>query len=90
MKKILEKGHWMFFRIERKLIGASMYIFSFYHSFQDQVVSIVTQVFEANGSSALNPEKERVSHLLLVVLKTSLYMELCIPFMWHQASPWSF
>ncbi|OEL33302.1 hypothetical protein BAE44_0005677, partial [Dichanthelium oligosanthes] len=48
------------------------------HGLQDQVVSIVTEVFEANGSSALNPETERVCHLLLVTLEASLYMELCV------------
>jgi hypothetical protein len=42
------------------------------------VVSIVTEVFEANGSSSLNHETERVCHLLLVILETSLYMELCV------------
>ncbi|TVU31165.1 hypothetical protein EJB05_22840, partial [Eragrostis curvula] len=50
------------------------------HGLQDQVVSIVTEVFEGNGngSSTLNPETQRVCHLLLVVLETSLYMELCV------------
>ncbi|XP_062200605.1 uncharacterized protein LOC133903312 isoform X2 [Phragmites australis] len=48
------------------------------HGLQDQVVSIVTEVFEANGSSTLNPEAERVCHLLLVILETSLHMELCV------------
>ncbi|GJM91701.1 hypothetical protein PR202_ga08104 [Eleusine coracana subsp. coracana] len=48
------------------------------HGLQDQLVSIVTEVFEANGSSALNPEAQRVCHLLLVILETSLYMELCV------------
>ncbi|TKV94370.1 hypothetical protein SEVIR_9G289900v4 [Setaria viridis] len=48
------------------------------HGLQDQVVSIVTEVFEANGSSTLNPETERVCHLLLVTLEMSLYMELCV------------
>ncbi|XP_062205788.1 uncharacterized protein LOC133907725 isoform X2 [Phragmites australis] len=48
------------------------------HGLQDQVVSIVTEVLEANGSSTLNPETERVCHLLLVILETSLYMELCV------------
>lgn len=46
--------------------------------FQDQVVCIVTEVFEANGSSILNPEIEKVCQLLLVTLETSLYMELCV------------
>ncbi|KAK3153488.1 hypothetical protein QOZ80_2BG0174400 [Eleusine coracana subsp. coracana] len=48
------------------------------HGLQDQLVSIVTEVFEANESSALNPEAQRVCHLLLVILETSLYMELCV------------
>jgi hypothetical protein len=47
-------------------------------SFQDQVVCIVTEIFEANGSSTLNPETEKVCQLLLVTLETSLYMELCV------------
>nr|CAB3494991.1 unnamed protein product [Digitaria exilis] len=48
------------------------------HGLQDQVVSIVTELFEANGSSTLNSETERVCHLLLVTLEMSLYMELCV------------
>uniref|UniRef100_A0A0A9G8F5 Uncharacterized protein n=1 Tax=Arundo donax TaxID=35708 RepID=A0A0A9G8F5_ARUDO len=48
------------------------------HGLQDQVVSIVTEVSESNGSSTLNPEVERVCHHLLVILETSLYMELCV------------
>ncbi|WVZ58174.1 hypothetical protein U9M48_008470 [Paspalum notatum var. saurae] len=48
------------------------------HGLQDQVVSIVTDVFEANGSRTLNTEAQRVCHLLLVILETSLYMELCV------------
>ncbi|XP_066386529.1 uncharacterized protein [Miscanthus floridulus] len=48
------------------------------HGLQDQVVCIVTEVFEANGSSTLNPETEKVCQLLLVTLETSLYMELCV------------
>lgn len=57
------------------------YYFSYFscgHSFQDQVVSIVTEVLEANVSTALNTETERVCQLLLVILETSLYMELCV------------
>jgi nuclear pore complex protein Nup188 len=42
------------------------------------VVCIVTEVFEANGSSTLIPETEKVCQLLLVTLETSLYMELCV------------
>lgn len=42
------------------------------------MVSIVTEVFDSNGSSTLNPEIERVCHLLLVTLEMSLYMELCV------------
>ncbi|KAF8646124.1 hypothetical protein HU200_065970 [Digitaria exilis] len=48
------------------------------HGLQDQVVSIVTELFEANGSNTLNSETERVCHLLLVTLEMSLYMELCV------------
>lgn len=48
------------------------------HGLQDQVVSIVTEVLEANGSSILSSETIRVCHLLLVILETSLYMELCV------------
>ncbi|EEE50585.1 hypothetical protein OsJ_30757 [Oryza sativa Japonica Group] len=48
------------------------------HGLQDQVVSIVTEVLEANVSTALNTETERVCQLLLVILETSLYMELCV------------
>ncbi|KAJ1262529.1 hypothetical protein BS78_09G115200 [Paspalum vaginatum] len=48
------------------------------HGLQDQVVSIVTEVFEANGSRTLNTEAQRVCHLLLVTLEMSLYMELCV------------
>lgn len=48
------------------------------HGLQDQVVCIVTEIFEANGSSTLNPETEKVCQLLLVTLETSLYMELCV------------
>ncbi|KAL6643423.1 hypothetical protein ACP70R_018189 [Stipagrostis hirtigluma subsp. patula] len=48
------------------------------HGLQDQVVLIVTEVFEVNGTTTLNPETQRVCHLLLVVLETSLYMELCV------------
>jgi nuclear pore complex protein Nup188 len=48
------------------------------HSFQDQVVSIVTEVLEANVSNTLVSETDRVCHLLLVILETSLYMELCV------------
>ena len=42
------------------------------------MVSIVTEVLEANVSTALNTEIERVCQLLLVILETSLYMELCV------------
>lgn len=42
------------------------------------MVSIVTEVFEAKESNTLNPETERVCHLLLVTLEMSLYMELCV------------
>ncbi|KAF0930438.1 hypothetical protein E2562_032778 [Oryza meyeriana var. granulata] len=48
------------------------------HGLQDQVVSIVTEVLEANVSTALNAETEGVCQLLLVILETSLYMELCV------------
>jgi len=48
------------------------------HGLQDQVVSIVTEVLEANGSSLLSSETTSVCHLLLVILETSLYMELCV------------
>uniref|UniRef100_A0ACD5U6H4 Uncharacterized protein n=1 Tax=Avena sativa TaxID=4498 RepID=A0ACD5U6H4_AVESA len=48
------------------------------HGLQDQVVSIVTEVLEANGSSLLSSEIIGVCHLLLVILETSLYMELCV------------
>ncbi|EEC66579.1 hypothetical protein OsI_32774 [Oryza sativa Indica Group] len=48
------------------------------HGLQDQVVSIVTEVLEANVSTALNTETQRVCQLLLVILETSLYMELCV------------
>lgn len=42
------------------------------------MVSIVTEVLGANGSSALSGETDRVCRLLLVTLETSLYMELCV------------
>ncbi|XP_048540938.1 uncharacterized protein LOC125520147 [Triticum urartu] len=48
------------------------------HGLQDQVVSIVTEVLGANGSSALSGETDRVCRLLLVTLEASLYMELCV------------
>ncbi|KAL6854344.1 hypothetical protein ACP4OV_019247 [Aristida adscensionis] len=48
------------------------------HGLQDQVVSIVTEVFEVNGPTTVNPETERVCHLLLLILEASLYMELCV------------
>ncbi|CAM0911170.1 unnamed protein product [Alopecurus aequalis] len=48
------------------------------HSLQDQVVSIVTEVLEENVSSILCSETDKVCHLLLVILETSLYMELCV------------
>ncbi|XP_051206671.1 uncharacterized protein [Lolium perenne] len=48
------------------------------HGLQDQVVSIVTEVLEANVSNTLVSETDRVCHLLLVILETSLYMELCV------------
>ncbi|CAL4924385.1 unnamed protein product [Urochloa decumbens] len=48
------------------------------HGLQDQVVSIITEVFEENRSSTLNPETEKVCKLLLVTLEMSLYMELCV------------
>ncbi|CAN6324272.1 unnamed protein product [Urochloa humidicola] len=48
------------------------------HGLQDQVVSIVTEVFGGNRSSTLNPETEKVCQLLLVTLEMSLYMELCV------------
>ncbi|XP_040384027.1 uncharacterized protein LOC102721481 isoform X2 [Oryza brachyantha] len=48
------------------------------HGLQDQVVSIVTEVLEANLTTALNAETQTVCQLLLVILETSLYMELCV------------
>ncbi|KQJ96095.1 uncharacterized protein LOC100837705 isoform X4 [Brachypodium distachyon] len=48
------------------------------HGLQDQVVSIVTEVLQANGSSSLGCETDRLCHFLLVILETSLYMELCV------------
>ncbi|CAN6299788.1 unnamed protein product [Urochloa humidicola] len=48
------------------------------HGLQDQMVSIITEVFEGNRSNTLNPETEKVCQLLLVTLEMSLYMELCV------------
>ncbi|XP_020110275.1 uncharacterized protein LOC109725483 isoform X2 [Ananas comosus] len=48
------------------------------HGLQDQAITIVTEVCEANKSKSLQKEVESMCLLLLQTLEKSLYLELCV------------
>lgn len=45
---------------------------------QDQAISIVTELGEANKAKQMNPETRSISLLLLQIMEMALYLELCV------------
>ncbi|KAK6916684.1 hypothetical protein RJ641_019545 [Dillenia turbinata] len=48
------------------------------HGLQDQAVTIITELCEANESKEMPPEVQDVCLLLLQIMDQSLYLELCV------------
>ncbi|MQL93812.1 hypothetical protein Taro_026471, partial [Colocasia esculenta] len=48
------------------------------HGIEDQSITIVTEICQANRAREIHPESQAVCLLLLQILEKSLYLELCV------------